>query len=481
MDIRPVGFILGCLISALAAAMLVPLGASIVLDDGEWAPILSAMIASIFVGGTLILGLRPERVKIDRRQGFLLTSLTWTILPLFGALPLIWSDYDIGVVDGIFESVSGLTTTGSTVLVNLDTTDASLLLWRSMLQWLGGIGIVAMGIAILPFLKVGGMQVFRMESSDQSEKAVPRVRQLSAYLVSIYAALTVLCVLSYWLAGMSGFDAINHAMTTVSTGGYSTSDLSFGKYPEPLAQWLCILFMIGGAAPFGVYIYVLRGRRSAAIRNAQLRLMLLVLFGASMALAAYLAVRTDIPFATAFRLAAFNVTSVVTTTGYASEDYALWGAFAITAFFVLTFVGGCSVSTSGGFKMYRFVILIRVFRTAMRSIIRPHAVSVAAIDGRPINYEIVTAIAMFSIVYLATILGLGLALSLLGLDFITALSGAATAVANVGPGLGPTIGPAGNFSSLPDAAKLLLSLGMILGRLEIITMAVLIMPDFWRR
>jgi len=480
MDLRPVGFIFGYLVMALAGAMIIPVGVSVLTGDGEWPAFAGAMGASVFVGGMLILGLRPEQIAIDRRQGFVVTSLAWSGLPLFGALPLLWSGLDLSVTDAVFESVSGLTTTGSTILSGLDGMAPSLLMWRSMLQWVGGIGIIAMGIAILPFLRVGGMQVFRMESSDRSDKVVPKASQFTLLLVSIYLGLTALCAIAYGAAGMTAFQAVNHAMTTISTGGYATSDLSMGYFSSPTIHWLATLFMLSGGLPFVLYIQALRGRPLLLVNDGQVQALFGLLAAFTVALALWLVARTDLDFLVALRLAAFNVTSVVTTTGYATSDYMVWGTFAVVAFYFLTFVGGCSGSTSGGFKIYRFQVIAQLFAVSGRRMLTPHGVFFATYGGKPIDEDVVQSVATFMILFVTTILILALALGLMGLDIQTAFSGAATAVANVGPGIGPIIGPAGNFSSLPDAAKWLLSLGMVLGRLEIVTLAILLVPDFWK-
>ncbi len=481
MNFRPIGFILGCLVIVIGLAMTIPLAMSLLRGDGEWSGFVAAIFVAGFVGGVLVLGQWTNRIEVDRRQAFLLTSLAWTVLPIFGALPLLWSGHGLRLIDAIFESVSGLTTTGSTILVGLDSMEPSVLLWRSMLQWVGGVGIIAMGIAILPFLRVGGMQIFRMESSDQSDKVVPRADQLALLLLGVYAGMSVLCALCYWIAGMSAFEAVNHAMTTLSTGGYSTSDASMGHFDEPALHWIATAFMLLGSLPFVLYIQALRGRPMLLVNDWQVRtfISLLVLF--SLILAYWLMWRDNVPWSTALRLAAFNVTSIITTTGYAVTDYTDWGNFAIVALYFLTFVGGCSGSTAGGLKIYRLLVLMHSCHLSMRRLIRPNGVFSAKYNGKPITIEAIGTVSAFVVVYTATIVLLAMGLAMTGLDFATSLSGAATAVANVGPGIGTVIGPAGNFASLSDTAKWLLCLGMILGRLEIYTLAVLVAPDFWRR
>ncbi|MGF1627228.1 MAG: TrkH family potassium uptake protein [Alphaproteobacteria bacterium] len=481
MNLQPVAFILGYLIGALAVAMAVTAAASLAMGDGEWPAFSVSSGLCIFVSGLLILGMRQREIIIDRRQGFLLTSMAWTVVPFLGALPLIWSSRQMSLTDAVFESVSGLTTTGSTVLTGLDVLEPSLLLWRSMLQWLGGIGIIAMGVTVLPFLRVGGLQLFRTESSDRSDKVVARASQFTSLLIGTYAVLSLLCALAYAAAGMSAFDAINHAMTTISTGGYSTHDASIGYFQSPVIDWIATLFMLSGALPFVLYVQAVRGRPLQVFTDSQVLTLVALLAGSSLVMSVWLWSGSDIAWIDAIRLTAFNLTSVVTTTGFATADYTLWGTFAVVVFLFFTFVGGCAGSTSGGFKIYRFLIVGQMFRATTHRMITPHGVYIATYGGRPIDLEIVKSVATFMIAFFTTILLLTMALGMLGLDFQTAFSGAATAVANVGPGIGQTIGPAGNFAPLPDAAKWLLSFGMLLGRLEIVTLAVLLMPDFWRR
>jgi trk system potassium uptake protein TrkH len=355
-----------------------------------------------------------------------------------------------------------------------------ILLWRAMLQWLGGIGIIVMGIAMLPYLRVGGMQLFRMESSDRSEKALPRAAQLAGATSTAYLVLSVACAAAYWAAGMSGFEAIAHAMTTVSTGGYSTSDASLGHFASPAIHWICTLFMILGALPFVIYIRAVRGKTDALWKDSQVRHFLTGLGLAILAMALWLWMERDERIADALLLAAFNVVSVVTTTGFATADYGQWGALAVGGFFFLTFMGGCAGSTSGGIKVMRFEIAAIVIRRQLKRLILPHGVFPMMYRGQTLSSDVIRSVLNLVFVFIAVFVVFATCLSLLGLDFITAISGAATALANVGPGLGDVIGPAGNFSTLPDAAKWILSAGMLLGRLEFFTVLVLLVPEFWR-
>ncbi len=368
------------------------------------------------------------------------------------------------------------------ILVGLDDMPAGILLWRGLLQWMGGIGIVVMAIAILPMFRVGGMQMFKLESSEKTaDKISPRVRSMANRIGLAYIALTVACAATYWGLGMTPFEAIVHAMATLSTGGYSTSDASFGHFPGLSIQWAGTVFMLAGGTPFVLFVMAFTGRGPLVIlKDAQVKRMLVTALSASLLLTAWLCVANDFDFWAAFTSATFNLVSVMTTTGFASTDYSLWGPPAVAMFFFMTFVGGCAGSTAGGLKMFRFEILWQDIVKEGRRLLYPHGVFPDMIAGRPASESLVRDVQVFVLCYAATCAALVLVLTCYGLDFITALSGAATALANVGPGLGPVIGPAGNFASLPDGAKWALDVGMILGRLEFETVFVMMTAHFWR-
>lgn len=478
-DFVPVFLIVGLLV--MGEAMLAGLFALVdwSIGAGNADAFLLAALLSIFVGGLAVVSNWRPISNLDVRQGFLLTTCAWTIIPAFAALPLFFSDLDISYTDAYFESLSGMSTTGSTVLAGLDSMDPVLLMWRAVLQWIGGIGIIVTAIAVLPILRVGGMQLFQTESSEQSEKMLPRASQVARTVSLVYLSLTIACAICYTLAGMSVFDALAHAMTTIPTAGYSTSDGSMGAFSAG-AQWVGTVFMISGALPFVLYIRACGGHFREFFESAQLRLLLAILGVSTLVLTAWLAVRADMPLLDALRHTAFNVTSVVTTTGFASDDYAAWGGFAVSMFFLLTFVGGCTGSTSGGLKMFRFIVLFRIFRAQMINLLSPNAVVPMLYDGKPIPEDVPQSVIAFSFLYFLAAAIIALVLTELGLDPVTAISSAATAIANVGPGLGDIVGPAGNFSSLPDAAKWVLCVGMLLGRLELFTVLVLLTPRFWR-
>ncbi len=478
-DFRPILFITGVLMLPLAVAMCLPAIADVAADNPDWQVFLTAAVFTLFVGGTLALSSRGNIRTITPRQGFVLTTTLWLVIPAFAALPFAFADMDLSYTDAFFESMSGLTTTGSTVIRSLDVAPPGVLIWRALLQWLGGIGVIAMAIAILPLLRIGGMQLFRMESSDRSEKAMPRTTQLVAYIAFIYLAASVVCAIAYWAAGMRGFDAIAHAMTTIATGGFSTYDASIAHFESPVIECIGVVFMLVGSLPFVLYLRALRGNARPLIRDDQVRLFLLIVIIAIFAVA-YYRYEAGVEIGTALREAAFNVVSIITGTGYATADYGAWGSFGLMMFFFLMFIGGCAGSTTCGIKIFRFQVLYATAVTQVRRLLEPHGVYLAYYNRKPIPEEVSASVMAFFFLYVLSYAVIAIALGLIGVDFLTAASGAATAISNVGPGLGPTIGPSGTFATLSDGAKWILSAGMLLGRLELFTVVVLLLPSFWR-
>ena len=477
--LRIIGFILGIFLITLAASMLLPMLA--MLHYGHHAQIgafLWSSLATFITGLALTLPGRPKDVNLRPRDMYLLTTSSWLVVCLFAALPMVLL-HDLSYTDAFFESMSGITTTGSTVLTKLDSSSPGLLLWRSLLQWLGGIGFIAMAVAILPLLRVGGMRLFQTESSDWSEKVMPRSHMVAKYFVAVYVLFTLLGTLAFHLAGMGWFDAVNHAMTSVSTAGFSTSDASLANFPKA-THWVAVALMVLGSLPFVLYVSTLRGNYWALLRDEQVRGFLLVLVGVSLPFTLWLWLHSDYALVDAWRIVTVNVVSIVSTTGYAVGDYTQWGGFAVMVFFYLTFIGGCSGSSTGGLKIFRFQVAYALLRANLQQLVHPRAIIKQQYNGHNLDEEIVRSILTFSFFFTITIGFIALGLALLGLDPLTALTGAATAVCNVGPGLGEIIGPAGNFASLPDAGKWLLAIGMLLGRLEIITVLVLMTRSFWR-
>ncbi|WP_223163195.1 TrkH family potassium uptake protein [Roseivivax sediminis] len=436
---------------------------------------LEAALLTLTVGGCICLSTMHRRGSLDRLHSFLLTGTSWITAASAGAFPLwLW---DLSVTDAFFEAMSGITTTGSTVMSGLDDTERGILLWRALLQWIGGVGFIVAGIALLPIMRVGGMQLFQTESSEKGEKELASAARFASATIWVYLALTLICTLVYISGGMTEFEAIAHALTTVSTGGYSTSDSSFGLFESAYLQWMGTVFMLAGALPFAWYIRVLN---RGAVRSEQVQALFLTLIAVILFLTAWRVVTGGTAVLETLRLVAFNVVSVVTTTGYATTDYTTWGPFAGAGFVCLTAMGGCTGSTAGGAKMMRWIVFLRSTNAQMHRIHQPHGIFPIRYEGRTIESDVMSGVMTFFAFYGATVMGLAVALSLFGLDMTTSLSGALTAVANVGPGIGEIIGPAGNFASLPDGAKWMLSFGMYAGRLEMLTVYVLFVPAFWR-
>ncbi|MDR8015743.1 TrkH family potassium uptake protein [Ectopseudomonas guguanensis] len=478
--LRIIGFIIGIFLITLAVSMAIPMLTLLIFEHPEdLTAFLWSSLITLVAGLALVIPGRPQNAQLRPRDMYLLTTGSWTLVCAFAALPLMLIAH-ISYTDAVFETMSGITTTGSTVLTGLDSMSPGILIWRSMLQWLGGIGFIGMAVAILPLLRVGGMRLFQTESSDWGEKVMPRSHMAAKYLLLVYVAITLLGVLAYWAAGMEPFDALNHAMTSISTGGYSTSDSSLAHWPQPAVHWTAVVLMLLGGMPFMLYVAFVRGNRQALFRDHQVRGFIGFLLLTWLVFGTWLWLNSDYAWLDAVRVVAVNVTSVVTTTGFALGDYTTWGSFAVLLFFYLTFVGGCSGSTSGGLKIFRFQVAYVLLKANLMQLVHPRAVIKQQYNNHNLDEEIVRSLITFSFFFTITIGVLALALTLVGLDWVTALTGAATAVCNVGPGLGPIIGPAGNFASLPDSAKWLLSLGMLLGRLEILTVLVLVTRSFWK-
>ncbi len=460
--------------------MGIPALADAAVGHPNWQVFALSAALTLFVGGALVLTNRARGVRLTIRQAFVLTTASWVVLAAFASLPFAFSDLGLSFTDAFFEAMSGITTTGSTVISGLDSAPPGILLWRALLQWLGGIGIIVVAVGVLPVLRIGGMQLFRMESSDTSEKVLPRVTQVAAGIGLIYIALTAICAASYRLAGMTSFESVAHAMTTIATGGFSTSDASVGHFDSAPIEWIATVFMVTGALPFVLYLQAVRGKPGLLIRDSQVQWFLSIVAVGILALAAWQWLENGSALGLAIQQAAFNVISIITGTGYATTDFSQWGGFALAAFFLFMFIGGCAGSTSCGIKVFRFQVLYATARVQMSRLTQPHGVFIPLYNRRPISEAVAASVMGFFFLFVVCFAVLALLLGMLGLDFLTSVSGAASAMANVGPGLGETIGPAGTFAALPDAAKWLLAAGMLLGRLELFTVLVLFTPAFWR-
>ncbi|MEM6460567.1 MAG: TrkH family potassium uptake protein [Pseudomonadota bacterium] len=480
LDFRPVLLVTGILIATLGLAMLVPAVVDLAANNIDWQVFVASSMLTTLIGLLLFAATRGTPKGLSTRQALLMTSFSWIALVAFGALPFFWSGIVPSYTDAFFESMSGLTTTGATVIEDLDNAPPGILFWRGLLQWLGGLGIIVMAIAVLPMLQIGGMQLFKAEAFDTAEKILPRATQISSSITLVFIGFTVTCAILFMVAGMPANDAIIHAMTTVATGGFSTKDESIGFFDSAAIDWITVVFMILGSIPFILYVQMLQGRFLPVFKDSQVRVFL-----------GLLATFTIIAWLMAYfgefhvgleglRYAAFNVVSITTGTGYATTDYGIWGPHAISFFFVIMFIGGCAGSTSCGIKIFRFQVLFGAIRQHINQVMYPHGIFRPKFNGRPIDQRVIASVMSFMFLYVICFGAIAIALILTGLDTTTALSGAGSAISNVGPGLGTVIGPAGNYASLNDMAKWTLAAGMLLGRLELFTVLVLLLPRFWR-
>jgi len=478
LRLGPILFIVSVTLIAMSSLMLLPATLGWLGGGADYEPFLDSAMYTLIPAVVLYLLSRRSGVAIQPRHAFLITNIVWIVAANVAAIPIALHEH-ISYTDAFFEAMSGITTTGSTVLAGLDEMSPAILLWRSLLQWVGGLGFILMAVAILPLVGVGGMRLFRSESSDWSEKSMPRARDMASRIGLLYLVLSCLCAFCYWLFGMSVFDAINHAMTTLSTGGYSTSDASMGKYDGNGMLWTSTLFMLVGSLPFVVLLQTVQGNPGALFRDEQVRFFARLVVVAALVGTVLISNDTESHWRE-LTVVTFNVVSTITTTGYASTDYSLWGPFFVALFLFLMFTGGCSGSTAGSVKAFRIQLALKMFATQILKLIHPKGVFVVRLNGRKVDSDITEALVAFIFAIGLTVIALTMALGAMGLDLITALSSAATAVANVGPGLGDIVGPAGNFGGLPAAAKWLLAAAMLLGRLELMTVFVLVTRAFWR-
>ncbi len=479
-QLRPTLYISSFFGIAFSLLMLIP--ALLDLADGRetWSVFVLSSAGVFCVSVLGMIALKEPMPAFTPRFGFLLTTVLWLICVIISSVPFWLSPLGMSPAGAFFEGMSGLTTTGATVLSELDLMPRSFLLWRAMLHWVGGIGIIAVGLFLFPFLRIGGMQVFRTESSDRSDKTMPRVVSVTRALFGVYLFASLACAITYAALGMDLFDAICHAMATISTGGFSTHDRSFGFFQDSRILWAAVFFMCVGALPFVLYVEMLVRGRFNLFGDWQVRTFFAGIIIIVLTLSLWLERTRNIEYEDALTQAAFNVVSVVTTTGFASDDYAVWGPFAFGAFFIITFIGGCSGSTTGGIKVYRFIITFQALRRAFTRLVYPNAVQPLRFGDKRIEQDVFDSVVIYFVAFFLVYAFTILALSLAGQDFVTALTGAQTALTNVGPGLGETIGPAGNFAPLGEFELWLLSFIMLLGRLEIMTVLILFTPVFWR-
>jgi len=460
--------------------MLFPALVDVAVDNPDWQVFAICSGLVMFVGGMLFLSSRGEDEELSIQQAFILTVSTWVIIPIFGALPFVYSDLSLSYTDAFFEAMSGLSTTGSTVITGLDGAPPGILLWRALLQWFGGVGIIIMAVIILPFLRIGGMQLFKIGAFETSEKVLPRAAQLGIAISLLYVGLTIICGVALWAAGMSAFEAVCHSFTTIATGGFSTTDGSVGHFDSALIDYIIVLFMIIGSMPFILYLKMVQGHSMVLWRDSQVKWFLALLLLLIAILSLWRWSDSDQALLEVLRYTAFNVVSILTGTGFTTTDYTTWGTLAVVLFFFIMFIGGCAGSTSCGVKIFRLQILVSMVAAHLKHILRPSGIFIPRYNDIPIRDDVLGSVISYLFLFLICFLILALGLSMTGLDFITAISGAGTAISNVGPALGPIIGPTGTFQPLPDTAKWFLSIGMLMGRLELFAVLILFSPQFWR-
>ena len=477
---KTVFFTLGILQIILGISMIFPIIIQIIFGELN-SSFISASLITIIFGTLFLLSNLDQDKKLNLQHAFLLTALSWVSVAIFGSLPFVFSDLNLSITDSFFESMSGITTTGSTIITDLNSTPKAILLWRAILQWLGGIGIIVMAITLMPIMNVGGMQLLKISSTDGSEKILPKTKEISIRLIIIYIALTFLCALFYKIFGMKFFDSLTHSMTTIATGGFSNYNDSIGHFNNFKIEMTSMVFIILGSIPFIAYIKYLSGTKNIFITDTQIKSFIKIIFFSILILFLYLVIFNKSFSEISLRSISFNVISILTGTGYVTQNFDSWGNFPLIYFLMLMFIGGCAGSTTCGIKIFRVQILYLFIKNQLKKIIYPRGIFIIKYDNNNVNEKFMASIISFIYLYIVIFFVIAALLSLSGLDFTTSISGAATSISNVGPGLGELIGPNGNFSQLPDFSKWVLSFGMILGRLELFAILVLFLPSFWQR
>ena len=477
---KTVFFLIGILLVVLGSFMLAPYAIQVILNEKSHS-FISASFVTIFIGVLFILANLEKEFKLNLRQTFLFSSLAWFMVAAFGSLPFLLSTQNFTLSEAFFESMSGITTTGATIISDLDNSPKSILLWRAIMQWLGGIGIVVMAITILPLLKVGGMQLFKMEGPDSTEKILPRTIEVATIIISTYIVLTFICGLFYWIFGMTVFDSVSHAMTTIATGGFSTHNDSIGFFKNSNIEIVASIFIILGSIPFISYLKFAQGNKKIFFQDVQIKGLIYLLAISIFIMFFYLIlINYESSLLDKIRISSFNVISILSGTGYVTDDFGLWGKFSLIFFLLLMFIGGCAGSTACGIKIFRLQMLLIFLKNQIKKLVSPNSVIIIKYNNQKISDSFVNSVIIFIFTFLFIFLIIAMLLSISGLDLITSISGAASSISNVGPGLGDIIGPNGNYREIPDLSKWILSAGMLLGRLELFAVLVLFFPSFWR-
>jgi trk system potassium uptake protein len=481
INFRPILRVSGVLLIILAVFMLTAVPVSLIYGGEDLQAFLWSALICIIIGLPLwFFNQRKNGTTIGKREGYLIVAVGWIGMAVFGMLPFLFAGVFSHIHDAFFETASGLTTTGASVLNDIEIIPKGILYWRSLIQWIGGMGIIVLTVAIMPLLGIGGIELFVAESpGPTSDKVHPRIRETAKRLWLIYVGLTFSLWVILWLEGMSSFDAINHALTTLSTGGFSTKNNSIAHFDSPLIHYTIILFMMAGGTNFTIHYFIIKRKFQQVWKSEEFKTYLLIIAFLSIVITYSVFTSQQIPFEQAFRDSLFQVVSLLTTTGFVTADYALWGPGIIMIMFLMLFLGGCAGSTSGGIKIIRHLVFVKNSYLEFKRILHPRAIVPLKISGEVVAPRIMTHIIIFLLLYLIlTLLG-SLGLSMMGIDFATAVGATATSIGNVGPAIGQ-VGPTDNFAWLPAEAKWLLSFLMIMGRLELFTIVVLFTPFFWK-
>ncbi len=474
-------FIIGNLLVFFSLYTFIPGVVDYFYEGTDWVVFFVISIVCLFTGLNVSFIFKRKDKDVEILSAFLLTLISWILLTFIGALPFFLGTTSLSLSDSFFESMSGLTTTGATVIQSLDTTSNSILIWRAMLQWLGGIGIIVIAIAIFPILKIGGMQLFQSEFSSKEEKVLPRTTKIATGIGFVYFFLTIICSILLFFSGMSFFDSIAHGMTIIATGGFSTRDMSIGFFDSLYTEIITIFFMIISSLPFILLFQTLRGKVMDLIMSSQVRFFLFLIFVVTVIVAFWLKRYYEVDFFQSLRISAFAVVSISTGSGFSTYDFSVWGSFTTLLFLFLMLVGGCSGSSSCGLKVFRIQILIKSSVTLIKKIIQPRGVFLPTYNSREISEDVLSSVTGYFFLYIFVFVFLSLILAFDGQGIITSVSGAAAALANVGPGLNEVIGPSGNYSSISNFAKFFLCLGMLIGRLELFPILILLSPQLWKR
>tara|TARA_B100000035_G_C21024550_1_gene565592 strand:- start:142 stop:1590 length:1449 start_codon:yes stop_codon:yes gene_type:complete len=479
-NLKPIALVGGTVVCSVGFLLIIPLITELIYQTESWQSYAVPILIYLIVGGSLVITNRNIELKISIKEAFIITVMSWVLLAILCSVPFIYTKTELSIIDALFESMSGITTTGSTILNNLDELPKGILLWRSLLQWLGGIGIVVIALVILPFLRIGGMQLFHLEGDDPYDKFLPKISSVVTKIIFVYSALTIILFFLYYINGMVLFDAIAHSFTTISTGGFSTHNESFAYFQNYKILNIAIIFMIIGSFPFLILAQTNLYNIYSLIKDHQIRIFLIILVLAITIIYFFAKPFVEGNFYEKLTTISFNTISIISGTGYVSDNFEKWGNYASVLFLLLMFIGGCAGSTTGGLKIFRFQILFKYIHLHLKRMLKPHIVLSSQFNGKKVTESTYESVLTFFFIYIVTFAISALFLSFSGLDFLTCISASASAISNVGPGLGETIGPEGNYANLTSYSKFILILTMFLGRLEMLTILVLLLPSFWR-